>query len=43
MSRTRKALEIAAMPVVAAAIYAWLIRNAYLEAKVALKNKWVGR
>lgn len=43
MSKTRRALKIVAMPVVAAAIYAWLIRNAYLEAKVALKNKWVGR
>ena len=39
----RRAFHLAATPVVVVGIYAWLIRNAYLEAKVALKNKWVGR
>ena len=32
MSRTRKLLHIAAMPVVAGAIYAWLIRQACKDA-----------
>ena len=39
----RRAFHLAATPVVVVGIYAWLIRNAYLEAKVALKNKWAGR
>ena len=36
----RRAFHLAATPVVVVGIYAWLIRNAYLDSKMALKRKW---
>ena len=36
----RRAFHLAATPVVVVGIYAWLIRNAYLDAKTVLKRKW---
>jgi|688.fasta_scaffold698545_1 hypothetical protein len=38
--RTRKVLHVATMPIVAGAIYAWLIKQAILEARVALAHRW---
>jgi hypothetical protein len=40
MSKTRRLIHIAAMPVVASAIYVWLIREAYRDAKHMLKLRW---
>ena len=43
MNKTQKILKIAATPVVVVGIYAWLIRNAYLDAKTVLKRRWEAR
>lgn len=42
MSRTRRVLKIAAMPVVAVGIYAWLIREAYRDIRIMWRRRHEG-
>ena len=39
----RRAFHLAVTPVVVVGIYAWLIRNAYLDAKMMIKRRWEDR
>jgi hypothetical protein len=36
----KRLVRIAAVPIVAGAIYAWMIKQAILEVRVALAHRW---
>lgn len=42
MSKTKRVLKIAAMPVVVVGIYAWMIRAAYRDLKIMWQRRHEG-
>lgn len=42
MSKTKRVLKIAAMPVVAVGIYAWMIREAYRDLRIMWQRRHEG-